>query len=441
MLSRWKIGLACGVATFSASLPLLAQTVPNCEDVPEFANAVFGAGGSAVSPDLSQVAHAIAASSASGDDKFTVFYWAPSACTGYRAFKDGVSPATAQSFTYYVGTGSKPADWEKKCNGTSLPLTFSHMGSEVEFCNGETKPSDIGDFPAPIQTVNVITHKDNSVDTAISAEALHFIYGYGQNGQVAPWTEGAGVVQRDDTSFVHNYLAAAIKVPNTGFWWDVTPNYNPADHGGDADPKAGFAKNHVKSNGDTFKFIVDFVTGGGAPTQTLGYISGSQADFARDRVKSLAFRAFDQDCAVYPDKDQNSFDKLNVRLGRYALWAPGHFFAKVTDGQIVGDKAKKLIGWFGGTEPVPGDVDLKRAVIAAGDIPECAMQAYRDTAVGPIYSYAPRKPCGCFFETVASGAQPAACNACNADSECPESGQKCNFGYCEAYRAAGESEN
>ena len=36
MPSRWKIGLAFGVATFSASLPLLAQTVPNCQDVPEF---------------------------------------------------------------------------------------------------------------------------------------------------------------------------------------------------------------------------------------------------------------------------------------------------------------------------------------------------------------------------------------------------------------------
>lgn len=441
MPSRWKIGLASGVATFSTSLSLLAQTVPNCQDVPEFANAIFGAGGSAVSPTLSEVARAIASNNASatGDDKFTIFYWAPSACIGYRAFKEGVSPATAQSFTYYVA-GATPAAGEKKCNGTSLPLSFSHMGSEVEFCNGETKPADVGDFPAPIQSVNVITHKNNTQDYSISAEALHFIYGYGQNGQVAPWTDGDGVVQRDDTSFVHNYLAASIKVPNSGFWWDKTPNYEPADHGGNPDPKAGFADNHVTSNGNTFKFIADFVTNGGSPAQTVGYISGSNADKARDQVRTLAFKAFDQSCGIYPDKDENALDKINVRLGRYALWAPGHFYAKLENGEIADRKVAKLINWFERKEKPPGNVDVTRAIITAGDIPECAMQAYRDTAVGPIYSYAPKKPCGCYFETIATGAPPAECVACEADAECPESGQKCNYGYCEAYRADEESE-
>lgn len=439
MLSRWKLAFACGAATFGASLPALAQAVPDCSTVPEFANAVFGAGGSAVSPTLSEVARAVASSNAPAEEKFTIFYWAPSACIGYRAFNEGVSPATAQSFTYYVA-GATAALGEKKCNGTSLPLSFSHMGSEVEFCAGETKAANVGDFPAPIQSINVIAHKDSN-ETKISAEALHYIFGYGQNGQVAPWTAGDGVIQRDDTSFVHNIIAAYIKIPATAFWWDKTANYVPADHDGAADPKAQFADNHVTTNALTFTRIAEFVSGGGSPNQTLGYISGSNADKARAQVKTLAFQAIDQRWAVLPDKNETSLDKINVRLGNYALWAPGHFYGKVgANKKLVDAKAAKLIGWFERTEVPPGNVDVTRSIIAAGDIPECAMQAYRDTAVGPIYSYAPQKPCGCYFETIATGAQPAACVACAADSECPGDGEKCNYGYCEAYRAAGESE-
>jgi len=439
MLSRRKLAFACGVATFGASLPALAQTVPDCVDVPEYANAVIGAGGSAISPTLSEVARAIAGSDAPAADKFTIFYWAPSACIGYRAFNEGVSPATAQAFTYYVA-GTTPALGERKCNGTGLPLSFSHMGSEVELCAGETRASNVGDFPAPIQSINVIAHKDSN-ESKISAEALHYIFGYGQNGQVAPWTAGDGVVQRDDTSFVHNIIAAHIKVPATAFWWDKTPNYAPEDHGGTPDPKAQFADNHVTSNGATFTTIAKFVSTGGAANQTLGYISGSNADKARDQVKTLAFQAIDQRWAVLPDENETSLDKINVRQGNYALWAPGHFYGKVgANKKLVDAKVAKLIGWFERTEATPGNVDVTRSIITAGDIPECAMQAYRDTAVGPIYSYAPQKPCGCYFETIATGAQPAACVACAADSECAADGEKCNYGYCEAYRAAGESE-
>jgi len=334
MLSRWKLAFACGAATFGASLPALAQAVPDCSTVPEYANSLVGGGGSAVSPTLSAVARAIANSSAPDNEKFTIFYWAPSACTGYRAFKEGVSTTNkAETFTYYVKGGTDGL--EKKCTGTALPLAFSHMGSEIEFCDGETKPATIGDFPAPIQSVNVIVHK-NSNETKISAEALHYIYGYGQEGQVTPWTASKGVVQRDDTSFVHNFLADFIKVPRTAFWWDKTPGYVAADHGGVPDPKAQFAPNHVTANQATFDFITNYVTNGGQANDTLGYISGSNADKARATIKTLAFQAIDQRWAVFPDKNENALDKINVRKGNYALWAPGHFYGKI-------DAQKKII--------------------------------------------------------------------------------------------------
>lgn len=435
---RKKLAVACGVATLSASLPALAQTVPDCTTLPEYAKRIVGGGGSAATPTLAAVAKAVAAAAPESDEKFTIFYWQPSACTGYRAFKAGTSPATASTFRYWVKSGGVGV--EKTCTGVSLPLDFSHMGSEVELCAGETKPDDIGDFPGPVQTVNVVTHKTSS-EVSISAEALHFIFGYGQNGQVLPWTAGDGVTQRDNSSFVHNYIAAAIKLPDTAFWWDGTPGWVPAEHGDQPDPKAAFKDNHVTANQDTITFITKYVQNTGKPDETLGYISGSNADKARGDLKTLAYQGFGQDCGVFPDKDVNALDKINVRLGRYALWSPGHFYGKVdAKGKLVNDKVAQLFGWFSSTVVPPGGADATRAVIEAGDIPQCAMHANRDTALGAVYSYAPPKPCGCFFETIATGAQPAECVACSADTECPNEGDKCNYGYCEAYRAAGESE-
>lgn len=428
MLVRKKLALACGVVTLSASLPALAQTVPDCTTVPEYAKAIVGSGGSAATPTIKAVSLALAAANWGDQEKFTVFYAEPSACVGYDEFAKNDS-GEKQSFYYWTASG------EKTCTGTHLPLDFAHMGGEVELCANLVKPDDIGDFPAPVQTVNVITDKDSN-EVSISAEALHYIYGYGQNGQVEPWTSGAGVVQRTYTSFVHNYIAAAIKIPQNAFWWDKTIGWDAANG---PDPKAQFANNTVLKN----KASVDFITGyaGGAkPNETLGYISGSQADANRGAVKTLAFKGIDQECAVYPDKNATALDKINVRLGRYAMWSPGHFYAKVASGDIVNENVAKFFAWFNVQEKAPGNVNVTRLIIEAGDIPECAMQANRDTALGAIYSYAPKKPCGCFFESIATGAAPTACTACASDAECPGEGEKCNYGYCEAYRAAGESE-
>jgi hypothetical protein len=66
------------------------------------------------------------------------------------------------------------------------------------------------------------------------------------------------------------------------------------------------------------------------------------------------------------------------------------------------------------------------------------MQADR-TDLGAISSFAPPKPCGCFFETVATGETPDACTVCEADTDC-DGDNKCNYGFCEAYRANGEAE-
>ena len=49
----------------------------------------------------------------------------------------------------------------------------------------------------------------------------------------------------------------------------------------------------------------------------------------RTSVKALAFRAFHQQRAYWPDSTLTSRDRLNVRDGRYAIWGYVHMLANV----------------------------------------------------------------------------------------------------------------
>ena len=86
------------------------------------------------------------------------------------------------------------------------PVDFAHMGNPASDCAGAVVSDDIGDFPAPIQTLNVITSV-NSAETSISAEALYFIYGWGANSEAEPWTVEANLAKRASVSFVHLFFA------------------------------------------------------------------------------------------------------------------------------------------------------------------------------------------------------------------------------------------
>ena len=52
-------------------------------------------------------------------------------------------------------------------------------------------------------------------------------------------------------------------------------------------------------------------------------------------MKVLAFQADQvagQTCGYFPDSTANTFDKLNVRQGRYDIWGPLHFITAVDGG-------------------------------------------------------------------------------------------------------------
>ncbi|MDX2050896.1 MAG: hypothetical protein SFV15_00805 [Polyangiaceae bacterium] len=377
-------------------------------------NPVYGTGGSAVTSTLKRVAVELAKLPDNDPGKVTIFYADNlAACPGYKAFQDQ-NPA-GLTYKYWNAAGV-----ESTCTVaiTPVPFDFAHMGNDIAYCGaGYSKPADIGDFGAPVQTLNIITAK-NSSQTSISAAALYFAYGFKQSGLADPWTlnNGASLVRRSATSFVSLLLADAIGVPNTKILGTpANPNTNQ-------------------------QVIIDIntlaVNGVEAP---LGYASGSAVDAAigtANEVKTLAYQHKDQTCGYLPDSNPTVLDKRNVREGRYFLWAPGHFYGRVTPGTntLTNPRVANLFGWFDGSIPAPG-FDALEVISKAGDIPQCAMRVNREGVLGAISSFAPPEPCGCFFEKAATGAVPASCTPCGTDNTiCAGTANPvCRRGYCEAY--------
>ncbi|MDF3069734.1 MAG: hypothetical protein K0R38_5335 [Polyangiaceae bacterium] len=424
MLVKRNYQLACALTLSGVFAPTLAHAIP-CDDVPNAPNKIFGSGGSAVTATIRRIAVAIA-NDTTGDpaERTTIFYTDPNACDGYGDFVTGTS---TRVFKYWVA-GATASETDKTCEARigGQPLDFAHMGNAADFCANPVVPDGVGDFAAPIQTVNVVTHPLSN-ETSISAEALYFIFGYGKAGTVSPWSDGTGVFVRQSTSFVTPLLGYHIDVPATAF---VGPGKWATDNA-----------SAVGTNPNVITAITTYAGGDEAKAaQTLGYISGSTADTRRADIKTLAFQGFGASCGVYPDSDATSFDKLNVRYGKYPLWAQGHYFTKVkANGEPENPLVANLIGWFdGSTKPAGTSVNAFDQTIKAGDIPACAMSALREGTVGAFYSYAPPKPCNGRFEFVANGSTDH--DECETDDECSGDTPSCNFGFCEAYRADGQEE-
>ena len=417
MLSKTRSTLA-GTLSLGAAflLPSQAHAIL-CDDV-ALPNKVYGAGGSAVTGTLKKVSLAIAKDAAKTEDRTTIIYHDDlGACAGYAAFLDG--KITGQ-FRYWIE--GIPNDTDQRCDARpgGQPLDFAHMGNDATFCPQGTLPDGYGDFAGAVQSLNFVTDKKSN-ELSISAEALYFIYGFGPQGQVSPWTDGTGVFQRQFDSFASLFPAAAIEVPSASFKW-------PA--------------NEKATQGDVITGITTYAATEELANQTLGYVSGSAADTRRALVKTLAYQHYGQECGVYPDSTSTAFDKVNVRSGKYYLWTPGHFYSAVDqDGNPENERVANLFGWFTAKTTPPGtSINAFEQSILAGDIPQCAMQASREGTLGAIFSYAPPKPCGCYFEKVTNPNVTSPCTPCDDDSFCGGDTPSCNFGYCEAYRADGEDE-
>ena len=416
-----------GAALCALSVPSLASAAECPTNLP---NIIYGSGGSAVTATMRQVAAALR----SLPEPITVLWHDPGACIGFGHFVGGTIPgSTTRNVVFWDAAGVATTCQAPTAAG--LPVDFAHMGNTADFCaaypNGT--PAGIGDFQGPVQTVNIITDKDSS-QKSISAEALYYILGLGATAaNVAPWTNPRHMILRTTSSFVHQFIAASVFDSPLKVFYD-----HPSITG-----RLGV---EVPGNPESVAAVVS--AGASNPESPLAYVSGSAADAGRASVKTLAYQHFGQTCAYWPDSSESSLDKINVRQGLYHYWTPGHFFAPVnSQGQIINnrpgadaneraaiaERVQRLIGYFSGELASPAGVNppIGQRIIAAGDIPLCAMQVTREGTAGAVSSYAPEEPCGCYFEAIATG-NTGVCPSCQDSDDCSGT-EVCRNNYCEAY--------
>ncbi|HWE27267.1 MAG TPA: hypothetical protein VHB97_04655, partial [Polyangia bacterium] len=151
----------------------------------------------------------------------------------------------------------------------------------------------------------------------------------------------------------------------------------------------------------------------------------------RNAVKALANRAFGQHFAYWPDSSSTSYDKKNVREGRYAIWGYLHMLASVATGATVPTSASAayFISVMTGTLASP-QFNVNDGITDAHYVPTCAMKVTHSIEGGALSAYSPAAPCGCYFDSRIAGSVAPGCNACTDDTTCGTG--KCRFGYCEA---------
>ncbi len=279
-------------------------------------------------------------------------------------------------------------------------------------------PPAIGLFKGPVQGMTFVVPFDStssagSSQQAITSEEAYLVLGLGaENAQVSPWSDSHYIFGRTSTKGTQVSIGASILVP-AAKWKLLTANM--------FDQSTGLAA------------AVAALTADPNAEKALGILGTEIYDKNRGKMHALAFRAFNQQHAYWPDAKLSTFDKQNLRDGHYVLWSYVQYLAPVTAGvaktavqQLIDALTGKVtsISYDPGTGATSSDpID---DVIASGLVPQCAMKVQRAGAEGGDLSpFQPDEPCACYFDFKATGA--TSCSACPCTGT-----QVCRRGYCEA---------
>jgi len=386
---------ASAFALLGAAVVIALPSQAHAADCKSLPNAVIVAGSSAVKPLVA----AVAANLASLATPITVVYKSEGSCVGVQAVT-GTDPTESGTGITWTAAGVEQAGF---CN-FALANDFADVGLSDVYATscGITVPDGVKDFIGPIQTMTFVVPTDSS-QTSISAEAAYLVMGLGTSGAVSPWTDQTQVQIRSASSGTQQMISAAIGVP-AAKWLGVSNS----------------------SGGAVVTNLASAATAGNSE-KAIGILSTDVADKNRTALKILAYQHYDQTCGYWPDSTATSYDKQSVRNGHYMIWGPLHMLAKVTNGAPANANVKSFLDLLSGS-PTNDIIDLEAT---SGVVPQCAMRVTRTSEVGPLASYMPEKSCECRFVAKATGAAPASCKSCSANSDCPSSAPACNYGYCE----------
>ena len=271
-----------------------------------------------------------------------------------------------------------------------------------------------------------------ATQTAISAAEAYYALGDGANNPVTfggnpEWNVPTQFFLRPTTK--STLVATALNIGLTAKQATLA-----AADGGTADGR------HLEAASN------DVLTAVAASTsmQALGILGDEIFDANRGKgVNVLAFQAFGQDLAYYPDSTTASFDKQNIRDGHYTLWSPTVYIAPVDSGGLPSKPAVKYITdlVLGNPDASPPDgltdggapIDGLAAIVGVGLTPDCAMQVQRPADGAPLTAYSPLAPCTCYFlsKVPAAAPLPASCVSCSSSSPCA-TGSCFPMAYCEA---------
>jgi hypothetical protein len=351
----------------------------------------------------------------------TVVYLRQGSCNNIAGiYAQPTTPVTVNM--QYIPSAAENPSWTPSaasptCTvpGGGITPDIANSNAFVSACVDESaQPANVQQFRAAIQAYGFIVPKA-STERAITAEEGYFVFGFGANGQAAPWTdENSSYILPNDRGVLISTMAA-VKVPRERARGQrLLPNE-----------------------------VISSVAQSPAPQKTIGLAGVELADLHRDKLKMLAFRAFGQRYAYFPDTTATSFDKENVRSGLYFPWSPTIYITKVdptTKAVVSGDpadtaraaRAKFLIDLLqgNGTAVDPGFEPLDQ-VVKAGLVPVCAMKVTRSAEAGDLTPFDPPEPCNCFYEKKYPNTYTStSCTACTSDSACGAG--KCRHGFCEA---------
>jgi len=378
-----------------AALAARSASAAECSTLP---TPIYVTGSTAAKPLLMEIGKVMAAQT----PPVTVVYLGQGSCAGVDAIVSG---------TQITSTSGTPTYWDPGGAEMTCDITVSvvaHIGISDVFANTCYQlpgglPVAVTDVLGPVQAMTFVTHR-MSIERAISADAAYYIYGFGAQSELPPWTMESLIFKRDDLSGTQRMIAAAIGVPPQR--WKGTATTSSSD-------------------------MLTRVASAVLPNSSIGILSAEVAQENRVMVRVLAYQNRKETCAVFPDSDESTNDKVNVRTGKYPIWGPLHLFTRVNaSGYPANAKAGEVVGYLSGTRPAPAGLDLIKIEAQHHAVPQCAMRVMRMQEMGPTTPFAPAGACGCYYEKLATGA--TACKPCTVAGDCSGSAAVCSYGYCEA---------
>jgi len=364
------------------------------------------------------------------DADITIAFNLTGSCTLTGDIYGGSNVVKSGTLKYIPSTAENPswttADAEATCttDAAGVPVDVAISALFVDSCGLGPTPAGLSLIQGPIQAYTFIVPTASS-QNAIWAEEAYYAFGFGANNPLATganasnsWNNPMFMFIRPTTKSTLVATAKNIDLPPTD-WMGVQES----------------------ASSD----VVNAVTNSASPEPTIGILGAEVYDADRGKgIKTLAFQAFNQSGAYYPDSSSSAFDKQNLRDGHYTLWSPTVYITPVDgSGKPTNPAVQYITDLVLGNTPTTAPdastpIDGLADVVSVGLIPQCAMYVTRSTDGGDLSPYTAPASCDCYYMSKIPGATgaPAGCTSCKQSSDCGGTGETCNYGFCEPFIAA-----